>query len=135
VDVLANVVAGRVDYMMTPISLALPDIRAGRLYALGVSGSHRSSLLKDVPTIAEAGVARFDFPIWYGLWTPAGTPERVVDQLATDVARVLATPALRDWMAEHGAERMNMTRADFTRLVTAESKNAAQIIRAAGVTP
>ena len=135
VDVLANTITGRIDYMMAPISLALPDIRAGRLFALGVSGTRRSALLKDVPTIAEAGVPGFNFPIWYGLWAPAGTPAQVVDQLAKDIATVLATPALQEWLTEHGAERVNMTRADFTRFVLAESKNAARIIKAARVTP
>ncbi len=134
VDVIANTVTGRIDYMMAPISLALPDIRAHRLFALGVSGSRRSSLLKDVPTIAEAGLAHFDFPIWYGLWAPAGTPAQVVDQLAKDIGRVFATPALREWLVEHGAERMNMTRAEFTRFVLAESEKAARIIKAAGAT-
>jgi len=134
-DVIANAAAGRIDYMMAPISLALPDIRARRLFALGVSGSRRSPLLKDVPTIAEAGLAHFHFPIWYGLWAPAGTPGQVVDQLAKDIGRVLATPAMRDWLVDHGAERMNMTRADFTRFVMAESKNAARIIKAERITP
>lgn len=131
VDVIASTVTGQIEYMMAPISLVLPDIRARRLFALGVSGSRRSSLLKDVPTIAEAGLAHFNFPIWYGLWAPAGTPAQVVDQLAEDFGRVFATPAMRDWLVEHGAERMNMTRADFTRFVLAESKNAARIIKAA----
>ena len=135
VDVLASTVAGRLDYMMAPISLALPDIRARRLIALGVSGTQRSALLRDVPTIAEAGVPGFNFPIWYGLWAPAGTPSQVVDQLAKDIATVLATPALKQWTTEHGAERVSMTRADFTRYVRAESENAARIMKAARVAP
>lgn len=134
-DVIANTVAGRPAYMMAPISLALSDIRGRRLFALGVSGSRRSSLLKDVPTIAEAGVAGFNFPIWYGLWAPVRTPTHIVDQLAKDIARVLATPALRDWLAAHGAERMNMTRTEFTLFVLDESEKARRIIKASTVTP
>ena len=80
------------------------DIRAGRLRALGVTTKKRSSLLPDVPTIAEAGVADFDYPIWYGVWVPAGTPAGVVDKLAKDIARALATPDLRDWLAKHGGD-------------------------------
>ena len=73
-DVIANTIAGRTTYMMAPISLALSPIRDGKLVALGVSTARRSTLLPEVPTIAEAGVAGFDFPIWYGIWAPAGTP-------------------------------------------------------------
>ena len=98
-DVVANTVAGRTTYMMAPIQLALADIRAGKLVALGVTTKKRSSLLPEVPTIAEAGVAGFDYPIWYGVWVPAGTPAKVVDKLAMDIAGAMSTPALRDWLA------------------------------------
>ena len=65
----ANTVAGRTDYMMALMQLALVEIRGGRLRPLGVSTMKRSSLVPSVPTIAEAGIAGFDYPIWYGVWT------------------------------------------------------------------
>jgi tripartite-type tricarboxylate transporter receptor subunit TctC len=71
-EVIANTVAGRITYMMSPIEFALADIRAGKLVALGVTTKKRSSLLPEVPTIAEARVAGYDFPIWYGVWVAAG---------------------------------------------------------------
>ncbi len=134
-DTIANTVAGRTDYLLAPIPLALADIRAGKLRALGVSTKRRSNLLPDVPTIAEAGVVGFDYPIWYGVWVPAGTPARVVDKLAKDIARVLAAPDLRDWLANHGADSMSMTQAEFARFVLSESESAARIIEAAGIKP
>src|SRR6267378_333894 len=134
-DTIANTVAGRTDYLLAPIQLALADIRAGRLRALGVSTKKRSYLLPEVPTIAEAGVAGFDYPIWYGVWVPAGTPAGVVNKLAKDIARVLAAPDLRDWLAKHGADPMSMTQPDFARFVLNESKTAARIIEAAGIKP
>ena len=121
--------------MMAPIPLALADIRAGKLIALGVSGVRRSPLLPEVPTIAEAGVAGFDFPIWHGLWAPAGTPPGLVAKLARDFARALAAPDLRDALAKHGADPMSMTQAAFARFVLSESKRAARLIRAAGIRP
>jgi tripartite-type tricarboxylate transporter receptor subunit TctC len=134
-DTIANTVAGRTDYLLAPIPLALADIRAGRLRALGVSTKKRSYLLPEVPTIAEAGVAGFDYPIWYGVWVPAGTPAAVVDKLAKDIARVLAAPDVRDALAKHGADPMSMTQPDFARFVLSESKTAARIIEAAGIKP
>jgi tripartite-type tricarboxylate transporter receptor subunit TctC len=69
-DTIVSLAAGRAAYMMAPIPLVMADIRAGRLSALGVSTKRRSNLLPEVPTIAEAGVAGFDYPIWYGIWVP-----------------------------------------------------------------
>jgi tripartite-type tricarboxylate transporter receptor subunit TctC len=134
-DVIANTVAGRTAYMMAPIQLALADIRDGKLVALGVTTKRRSSLLPEVPTIAEAGVAGFDYPIWYGIWAPAGTPAGVVEKLAKDIGRTLAAPDLRDWLAKHGADPMSMTQPEFERFVLSESESAARTIKAAGIKP
>ncbi len=135
VDTIANVVAGRTDYLLAPIQLALVEIRAGRLRPLGVSTKKRSTLLPEVPTIAEGGVAGFDYPIWYGVWAPAGTPVGVVDKLAKDIARSLAAPDLREWLAKHGGEPMSMTQPEFARFVLSESESASRIIEAAGIKP
>ena len=93
--------------------------------------ARRWSLPPAVPTIEEARVAGFDYPIWYGLWAPTGTPAVVIDKLAKDIAR--AMPEMRDWLAEHGADPMSMTQAEFARLVLTESESAARIIKAAGI--
>lgn len=121
--------------MMSPIEFALAGIRAGKLVALGVTTKKRSSLLPEVPTIAEAGVAGYDFPIWYGVWVAAGTPDAVVDKLAKDIASVLATPELRDWSAKHGADPMSLTQPEFASFVVSESERAARIMKSAGLTP
>ncbi len=132
---IADTVAGRTTYMIAPISYAMGDIRTGKLRALGVTTKKRSSLLPEVPTIAEAGVPGFDYPIWYGVWVPAGTPAAVVDKLAKDIARVLAAPELRAWLEEHGAERMSMTQPEFARFVLEESESAKRVVKAAGAKP
>ena len=134
-DTIADTVAGRTDYLLAPIQLALVDIRAGRLRSLGVSSRKRSSLLPEVPTIAEAGVPDFDHPIWYGVWTQVGTPAGVVDKLSKDIARALAAPDLREWLAKHGADPMSMSQPEFARFVLSESGNAARVIEAAGIKP
>ena len=134
-DTIANTVAGRRTYMMAPIERALADIRSGNLIALGVTTKKRSSLLPDVPTIAEAGVAGFDYPIWYGVWVPKGTPPDVVNKLAKDITHVMATPDLRDWLAKHGADSMSMTQPEFARFVLTESERAARIVNAGGIKP
>jgi tripartite-type tricarboxylate transporter receptor subunit TctC len=121
--------------MMAPIPLALADIRAGNLIALGVTTKKRSALLPEVPTIAEAGVSGFDYPIWYGVWVPAGTPAAVVNKLAKDIARALAAPDVLDRLAKHGADPMSMTQPQFARFVLNESESASRIIKTAGIKP
>jgi tripartite-type tricarboxylate transporter receptor subunit TctC len=132
---IADAVAGRTTYMIAPISYALADIQAGKLRVLGVTTKNRSSLLPDVPTIAEAGVPGFDYPIWYGVWVPAGTPAEVVDKIAKDIRRALAAPDVRDRLAEHGADPMSMSQLEFASFVVSESENAARIAKAAGIKP
>lgn len=132
-DTIANAIAMRFTYCLAPISLALPHIRDGTLVALGVSTARRSTLLPEVPTIAEARVAGIDFPIWYGIWVPAGAPTGVVDKLANDIGRVLAGPDLRESIAKHGGEPMSMTQPEFVRFVESESEGAARLMKAAPV--
>ena len=93
--------------------------------------ARRSSLPTAVPTIEEAGVAGFDYPTWYGPWAPTGTPAVVIDKLVKDIAR--AIPEMRDWLAEHGADPMSMTQAEFARFVLSECESTARIIKAAGI--
>ncbi len=134
-DTIANTIAGRTDYALSPIPTTLSHIHAGRLLPLGVSSVRRSSALPDVPTVAEAGVPGFDFPIWYGIWAPAATPVGVVRKLAEDIARALSDPAVRASLAKHGGETMSITQPDFARFVLGESDSAARIAEAAGIKP
>jgi tripartite-type tricarboxylate transporter receptor subunit TctC len=122
------VAAGEGDYAMSPISMAGPLVSAGELVALGVSWSRRSRLLPNVPTIAQAGATGFDFPIWYGIWAPVGTPARVIDILARGIATAVETPELRDELLRHDADPMTMTQAEFAAFVISESEMAARLL-------
>ena len=132
---IAEAVVGRTAYLIAPISYALTGIRGGALHALGVTTKKRSPLLPDVPTISEAGVAGFDYPIWYGVWVPAHTPSAVVDRLARDIGRVMAGADLRASLAKDGAESMSMTQPEFARFVVSERESAARIVKAIGTKP
>jgi tripartite-type tricarboxylate transporter receptor subunit TctC len=126
-DVLHQMITGRAHYMLAPIPTALPAIKDGSLIALGVSTARRSALVPDIPPIAELGVARFDFPIWYGVWAPAGTPAKLVRRLAVDVQSALGSPEMRRWIQEHSAEPMRMSQPEFVRFVASESKRAVRM--------
>jgi tripartite-type tricarboxylate transporter receptor subunit TctC len=131
----ADTMAGRVTYWFPPIAMALKEIREGKLLALGVTSAQRSSVVPEVPTMAEVGLSGFVHSTWWGVWAPAGIPSSVVDKLAKDVARALAAPDLLERFAKLGFEPMSMPSEEFARFVRTEMESAARIVKAAGITP
>jgi tripartite-type tricarboxylate transporter receptor subunit TctC len=132
--VAANVVQGTIDYMMLPISIAAPYLEEGTLVALGVTTAGRSPALPDTPTIAEAGVAGYDFSIWYGVWAPSPTPSEIVEDLASDISSAISEPDVQDWLVDHGMYPMSMTPRAFARFVVDETRRAGRIFDASGIT-
>jgi tripartite-type tricarboxylate transporter receptor subunit TctC len=132
-EALTETMTGRVTYFFSPISAALSHIREGKLVALGVSSAKRSSLLPNVPTIAESGLQGFDYNLWVGMFAPAGVPADVVEKINRDVNRALREPDVRDRMAALGAEAMPMTPAEFDKFVRTEMDDAAKVVKAAGI--
>jgi tripartite-type tricarboxylate transporter receptor subunit TctC len=126
-----EVVAGRATFFMSPLSLAAPLIRDGKLVALAMTGDRRERTLPEVPTVAESGVPGFEYTAWMGMWAPAGTPAAVVDRIAQDVARVLAAPDVQAAFAKVGNEPLSMPQAEFARFVTSESESAGRLLKAA----
>lgn len=126
-ETIARLAAGEADYGVSPIPIAAPYLAAGTLVSIGVTATRRSPLLPEVPTLAEAGVEGFDFPIWYGLWAPAGIPEPVAAELAGTVSEALRSPELASRFMEHGAEILRLTQKDFADFVTCEVARAARL--------
>jgi tripartite-type tricarboxylate transporter receptor subunit TctC len=124
-----DVIAGRVTFWFSPLQLALPHLREGTLIALAVTSARRCSLLPEVPTLAEAGLAKFEYGVWSGMWAPAGTPASVVDKIAADIARSLAAPEIRASLAKLDAEPLITTPAEFTRLIQAQATDAARVFK------
>ncbi|HXD42634.1 MAG TPA: tripartite tricarboxylate transporter substrate binding protein [Ramlibacter sp.] len=132
-EALTETMTGRVTYFFSPISAALSHIREGKLVALGVSSAKRSSLLPNVPTIAESGLQGFDYNLWVGIFAPAGVSADVVDKINRDVNRVLREADVRDRMTALGAEAMQMSPAEFDKFMRTEMDDAAKVVKAAGI--
>ncbi len=132
-EALTDTMAGRVTYFFSPISAALPQVKEGKLVALGVSSAQRSSILKDVPTIAESGLPGFDYNLWVGLFGPAGMPPELVDKINRDVQRALGSPEIKERLASLGAEPMPMTPAEFRAFTRNDVEVSAKIVKAAGI--
>ncbi len=130
---ITDLLAGQVEMQFGAINSLLPHIRTGKLRALAVGGTRRAGLLADVPTIAEAGLRGYDSEIWLGLAAPAGTPAAIIRRISTDVAKVLAEPAVKEKLAEQGIEAHPSTPQEMTRLVEKDTERWANVIKSAGI--
>ena len=127
-----EIVGGQVSFAFVNAPLALPQVRAGKLRALAVTGAKRSPAVPDLPTMAEAGLPEFVVESWYGLMAPAGTPEPVVRKIRDETLKVLARPDLVEAFAKQGADVVTSTPADFSKMVAAEKDRWAEVIRKSG---
>jgi tripartite-type tricarboxylate transporter receptor subunit TctC len=132
-EAITETVAGRVDYFFAPLVSALPMIKAGKLAALAVGTTKRSGLLPEVPTLAEAGVAKSDYLFWVGMLVHSKTPREVVQKINQAALKALQAPDVRERLASLGADPMPMTPEQFDALIRDELAGNAEIIKAAGI--
>jgi tripartite-type tricarboxylate transporter receptor subunit TctC len=132
-EAMLEVIAGRVDFFFGPVALVLPQIREGKLRALAVNGSSRSTLLPDVPTLREAGIKEAEYPIWFGLFVPAKTPSGIVNRLNRETLNALQAPKAREKLAALGVDPMVMSPAEFAAHIDQEIALNAMLVQQAGV--
>ncbi len=123
--------SGDADVNFESIPVALPHIQSGRLRALGVSSLQRSSVLKDVPAIAET-VPGYEIVGWLGLLAPAGTPTAVLDLLAAEAKKALADPQLRQKLLDQAVDPLGTTPAEFSSFIRTEITKLGKIVTASG---
>lgn len=129
---LTEVMAGNVQFMFYHPAAVLPQVRAGKLRALGASSARRSMAAPDVPTLAEQGIADFDLVAWFMLYAPADMLAAQRDRLREATQAVLAQPAVRDKLAAQGIEPMAMTAAEMAAFGTAEIAKWGEAVRRSG---
>src|SRR5687768_10723994 len=134
-EAIGDTIAGRVCCYFAPINAALPHVRGGKAVALAVSSAQRSSLLPDVPTIAESGVPGFDYTLWVGLWGQAAMPASLVSKINADVNKALASPDLAQRLTNLGTLPMDMSPQQFSEFVRKELDDTAKVMKAAGIKP
>jgi tripartite-type tricarboxylate transporter receptor subunit TctC len=126
-------IGGEIDVLFDNVPNVLQQIKAGRMKAIGVSGSQRSVLLPDTPTVAEAGVPGFEVNVWFGMQVPAGTPKAVVDKLNRDIVTLLKEPDVVQRFRNQGVEVAASTPEQFGALVRSEITKWTQLIREANI--
>jgi tripartite-type tricarboxylate transporter receptor subunit TctC len=130
---MAAMLAGQLSWAIEGLTAQLPHVKSGSLRALAVTGAARSPALPNVPTLAEAGVPRYEFSGWTGLAAPAGTPRPVIDRLHAEIARIGATEEARDWFAAGGAEAGLLSPDAFADFIRVEHTRWGKVIREAGI--
>jgi tripartite-type tricarboxylate transporter receptor subunit TctC len=128
-----EIAAARVDFGFMPLIAAIPQIREGKLRALAVSHNQRSSVLPEVPTIAEAGEPGGIFNFWIGLLAPSKTPPAVIQKLNKEIAAIIKSPEVKVRYATLGAETFDLSPAQFDAQMQQDYKELGEVVRAAGV--
>jgi tripartite-type tricarboxylate transporter receptor subunit TctC len=131
---LSDLVGGQVSAIMDPMLSSLPLVKSGKLRALAVTGSARSPLLPDVPTMREAGMKDFEFYSWYGLWAPAKLPPAVLSKIEAASAKIMGSPEMKQRLDALGFEVAYKNSADFTAYIASEMARYKKIIDTAHIT-
>ncbi len=132
---MTEVVAGRVNMMFTDIASAKGLLTSGSVRPIAMTTAQRSSLLPDVPTVAEGGFPDYDLSGWIALFAPAGTPKAIVDKLNAEVAKALQLPDVRARLTGLGADPAPMPVADFANWSRQEVAKWTRLVREAGIEP
>jgi tripartite-type tricarboxylate transporter receptor subunit TctC len=129
-----DVQAGHVPLRFSALSVVLGPIQAGRLRALGTASEKRSSLLPQIPTIAESGVPGFAFSTWTGLFAPRGTPKPIIDRLNAEVAKAVNDPSVRTRLQALGGNPQSTTPAELADLIRQTTAKMVKVIQDAKIT-
>jgi len=132
---MVDVIAGNSQIVIGTVVQALPQIKAGKLRALGVASKKRLAALPDVPTIDESGLPGYEASNWWGMMYPAGTPRRIVDRIDKELASILTLPEVTKRFAADGAEPDHMSGTEFAKFIAVETAKWTRVVKEAGIKP
>ena len=128
-----DLMGGHVHMMFDEVPSSGPNVLAGQLRALGVTGAKRSPVLPNVPTVSEAGLPGYEHTGWSGIMVPAGTPKPIVDLLNTEIRKLVAKPEVKIAWEKQGAETMSMTPAEFDAYLREELVKWGKVVKDANI--
>ena len=132
---LNDLVAGQVGILIAGVLTTKPQVDAGTVRGLAVTGLKRVEALPDVPTVAEAGIANYEALQWYGLLAPAGTPAPIITRLHAETAKAVRSAEMKERLAADGADPVGNTPAEFAAHIKEEMRKWAEVARAAKIEP
>jgi tripartite-type tricarboxylate transporter receptor subunit TctC len=131
----SGVIGGQVQMMIDAVPTMVSNVREGQVRALATTGKMRSSVLPNVPTVAEAGVAGYEATIWLGLMVPTGTPMPIIDKLNAAVSAAVERPDIVKLWTEQGAVPMSMTPEEFDKYLRGDIVKWAEVVKKFGDKP
>jgi len=130
-----DVLSGRVTMMFSPIGIALPSVKAGKLKALAVTSPKRSAVVPELPTIAESGYPGYEYTGWYGLFAPAGTPAAIIRRLHAQAVAALQDREVRTKLVDLGMEPTGTSPDQFSSAIRTSLPRQAKLIVESGMKP
>jgi len=130
-----DLIGGQVQMMFDAVTTMSEHVKAGQVRALATTGRTRSTVLPNVPTVAEAGVPGYEATIWLGMMAPKGTPPAIVSRLNAEITRIVSGSDMRSEWAAQGATTMTMTPAEFDKYIADDIVKWERVVRIAGVKP
>jgi tripartite-type tricarboxylate transporter receptor subunit TctC len=130
---MMDVIAGNTQIAIGSLVQMLPQIKAGKLKALGVGSGKRIAALPDLPTISEAGVPGYEVTNWWGIVVPAGTPRSIIDRLHKELTAVVSSTETKQRFETEGAEPLSMSPDEFGRFIATETVKWARVVKDAGI--
>ena len=134
-NAITDLLGGQIDFMITDTSTVVPQVKGGKLKALGVSTTERNPLLPEVPTIAEAGVKGYDMGYWFAAYAPAGTPPAAVAKLRELLAAATQSPAAKSFFDGSGSVAWTTSPEALAKFQADETAKWGKVIKAAGIEP
>ena len=129
---IADLLGGQITIMFDNVPPLLPHVQAGKMRPLAVTSLKRISVLRDVPTLDEAGLKGFDSVAWNGVLAPAGTPKEIVARLNSEILRILSLPDVRERLSSQGADPVGGTPEQFAALIRSEIQKWAKVVKDSG---
>jgi tripartite-type tricarboxylate transporter receptor subunit TctC len=130
-----DLLGGQIDMMITDTATGLPQVKAGKLRALGMSSRKRSPLAPEVPTIDEAGVKGYEMTFWFAAYLPAGAPAPIVKRLQELLVGATKSPAAQNFYATTGIDAFTTAPDELAKFQAAESQKWGRVIKAAAIEP
>jgi tripartite-type tricarboxylate transporter receptor subunit TctC len=134
-EVVAAILSGNIDGYWAPISAAIPFVKGGKVRPLAVSTGKRNPTMPDVPSAPEAGAKGTESSLWIALWGPGGMSPELVNKINGDVRKALADPTIKSRLENLGNTTLDMSPAEFAKLVREEMDTYRRLLAAAGVKP
>ena len=134
-NAITDLLGGQIDFMITDTSTGVPQVKGGKLKALGVSTTERNPLLPEVPTIAEAGVKGYDMGYWFAAYAPAGTPPAAVAKLRELLAAATQSAGAKNFFDSSGSVAWTTSPEALAKFQADETAKWGKVIKAAGIEP